>query len=79
MTLFLQQILNGVVNGSVYCLIAIGITLVFGLTGLVNFAHGEFMMIGAYLALLASTVFSPWLVLIIGVVGRSPVSELWQW
>jgi len=50
-TLVAQQIVNGLVTGSVYALIAIGITLIFGLTGLVNFAHGEFMMVGAYVAL----------------------------
>jgi branched-chain amino acid transport system permease protein len=66
-TVFVQQLLNGVVNGSVYCLIGIGITLVFGLTGLVNFAHGEFMMVGAYLVLLIGTGLNPWVALVAGV------------
>ncbi len=43
-----QHIVNGLNSGTIYALVAVGITLVFGLTGMVNFAHGELMMIGAY-------------------------------
>ena len=46
---FLQQVVNGVTIGVVYALIAIGLTLVFGILGVINFAHGEFYMIGAFL------------------------------
>jgi len=42
------QILNGVIIGSLYGIIALGVTMTFGITGIVNFALGEFMMIGAY-------------------------------
>lgn len=66
MDVLIQQLFNGVVNGSVYTLIAIGITLVFGLTGLVNFAHGELMMVGAFLVLVISRDLSPWVALIVG-------------
>ena len=45
----LQQVVNGVTIGVVYALIAIGLTLVFGILGVINFAHGEFYMIGAFL------------------------------
>ncbi|MGH7334152.1 MAG: ABC transporter permease subunit, partial [Candidatus Rokuibacteriota bacterium] len=45
----LQQIVNGVIIGVVYALIAIGLTLVFGILDVINFAHGEFYMIGAFL------------------------------
>jgi branched-chain amino acid transport system permease protein len=60
MSVVLQQLFNGIVNGSVYCLVAIGITLIFGLTGLVNFAHGEFMMVGAYVMLAVSAGLGLW-------------------
>ena len=46
MDIFIQQILNGLSIASVITLIAIGVTLIFGLTGIINFAHGEFLMIG---------------------------------
>ena len=42
------QILNGIVLGSLYGIIALGVTMTFGITGIVNFALGQFMMIGAY-------------------------------
>jgi branched-chain amino acid transport system permease protein len=45
--IFLQQILNGLVLGSIYALIALGYTMVYGIMGLINFAHGEVVMIGA--------------------------------
>jgi branched-chain amino acid transport system permease protein len=46
-----QQIINGVVQGSVYALVALGYTMVYGILGLINFAHGEVVMIGAMVAL----------------------------
>jgi branched-chain amino acid transport system permease protein len=46
----LQQIFNGLVVGSVYILMAVGLTIIFGVMNIVNFAHGEFYMIGAYFA-----------------------------
>ena len=46
--LVLGQVLNGAIIGAMYGIIALGITLTFGITGIVNFALGEFMMIGAY-------------------------------
>ncbi len=47
MDIFLQQIINGLVVGSVYALIALGYTMVYGILQLINFAHGEIVMIGA--------------------------------
>jgi branched-chain amino acid transport system permease protein len=47
--MLLQQIINGLTQGSIYSLIAIGFTLIFGVLGLVNFAHGEVYMVGAFL------------------------------
>ena len=54
MEIFLQQIINGLVQGSVYALVALGYTMVYGILGLINFAHGEVVMIGAMVALSAS-------------------------
>ena len=47
--IFLQQVVNGVTIGVVYALIAVGLTLVFGILDVINFAHGEFYMLGAFL------------------------------
>jgi branched-chain amino acid transport system permease protein len=52
--IFLQQIINGLVQGSVYALVALGYTMVYGILGLINFAHGEVVMVGAMVALAAS-------------------------
>lgn len=48
MDLFLQSLLNGLIIGGIYGLTAIGLTLIFGFMELVNFAHGELYMLGAY-------------------------------
>ncbi|MEC5399069.1 branched-chain amino acid ABC transporter permease [Uliginosibacterium sp. H1] len=53
METLLQQIVNGLVVGSVYSLVALGYTMVYGILGLINFAHGDVMMIGALVALQA--------------------------
>ena len=57
-TLLLQQLINGVSLGSMYALIAIGYTMVYGVLRLINFAHGEIMMIGAYTALFCITAMN---------------------
>lgn len=57
MDLFLQQLLNGLSNGSVYSLVALGLTMVFGILHVPNFAQGAFYMIGAYVALTVMTLF----------------------
>jgi len=56
MTEFLQQIVNGLTLGSLYALIAVGYTVVYGIVQLINFAHGEVFMIGAFGALATWTV-----------------------
>src|SRR5205823_12885319 len=48
---FLQQIINGLTLGSVYALVALGYTMVYGIIGLINFAHGEVVMVGAMVSL----------------------------
>jgi branched-chain amino acid transport system permease protein len=52
MEYFAQQLINGVTLGSIYGLIAIGYTMVYGIIGMINFAHGDVFMIGAFLALI---------------------------
>src|SRR5678815_5701864 len=51
MDIFLQQIINGLVLGSIYALVALGYTMVYGILGLINFAHGDIVMVGALVAL----------------------------
>ena len=58
MEYFLQQLINGVTLGSVYGLIAIGYTMVYGIIGMINFAHGDIFMVGAFVALIAFILFA---------------------
>jgi len=53
MEYFLQQLINGVTLGAIYGLIAIGYTMVYGIIGMINFAHGDIFMISAFIALIA--------------------------
>jgi branched-chain amino acid transport system permease protein len=59
MEIFLQQVVNGLALASVYALLAVGITLIFGLTGVVNFAHGEFLVVGALIGYSATRLGLP--------------------
>lgn len=52
----IQQLINGVSLGSIYALIALGYTMVYGIIKLINFAHGDIYMVGAYVAFFATTV-----------------------
>ncbi|MBV9237793.1 MAG: branched-chain amino acid ABC transporter permease LivH [Xanthobacteraceae bacterium] len=61
MEVFLQQLINGVTLGSIYGLIAIGYTMVFGIIGMVNFAHGDVFMVSAFIALIALLILTAWL------------------
>jgi Branched-chain amino acid ABC-type transport system, permease components len=61
LTLFLQQLANALSLGSLYALIAIGYTMVYGILRLINFAHGDVFMLGAYIAFYGAAVFLlPW-------------------
>ena len=60
MAVFLQQLINGITLGSIYGLIAIGYTMVFGIIGMVNFAHGDVFMLSAFIALVALLVLTNW-------------------
>ncbi|MDE2030163.1 MAG: branched-chain amino acid ABC transporter permease LivH [Alphaproteobacteria bacterium] len=58
MAYFLQQLIDGLTLGAVYGLIAIGYTMVYGIIGMINFAHGEIFMIGAFTTVIAFTVLT---------------------
>ena len=53
MEYFLQQLINGITLGSIYGLIAIGYTMVYGIIGMINFAHGDVFMVGGFVSLIA--------------------------
>jgi branched-chain amino acid transport system permease protein len=61
MEIFVQQLINGITLGSIYGLIAIGYTMVFGIIGMVNFAHGDVFMVSAFIALIAFLILTAWL------------------
>ena len=73
MDIFLQQLINGLTLGSIYALVALGYTMVYGILGLINFAHGEVVMIGAlssltFVRLLENSGLPGPLVLLVGLV-----------
>jgi branched-chain amino acid transport system permease protein len=86
MEYFIQQLLNGLTLGSIYGLIAIGYTMVYGIIGMVNFAHGDVFMLGGmsalmvYLLLTAAFVGIPIAVaLLIMMIIAMAVTSLWNW
>jgi len=85
MEVFVQQLINGITLGSIYGLIAIGYTMVFGIIGMVNFAHGDVFMVSAFIALITFLILTTWLgvtsialalliILIVGMVLTSVVN-----
>ena len=73
MDIFLQQIINGLVLGSMYALVALGYTMVYGIISLINFAHGEVLMVGALTAwtvvtLLQGSGLPGWLLLLLSLI-----------
>ena len=74
METFVQQIINGLVLGSVYALVALGYTMVYGIINLINFAHGEVLMVGALTSWTVVTALADfglpgWALLLIGLVA----------
>ena len=61
MEVFVQQLINGITLGSIYGLIAIGYTMVFGIIGMVNFAHGDVFMVSAFIGLIMLLILTSWL------------------
>jgi branched-chain amino acid transport system permease protein len=86
MDTFLQQLINGLTLGSIYGLIAIGYTMVFGIIGMVNFAHGDLFMLSCFVALIlfmALTQLLGWtflpIVFVVVLIGAMLVTSLWNW
>ena len=87
MEYFLQQLINGLTLGSIYGLIAIGYTMVFGIIGMVNFAHGDIFMVSAFIALIVYPDRSRLTLGIASVAARAPallvvawcLTALWNW
>ena len=78
MDIFLQQLINGLVLGSVYALVALGYTMVYGIINLINFAHGEVLMVGAMtswtvVTVLADSGLPGWLLMLISLVAAVAV------
>jgi branched-chain amino acid transport system permease protein len=61
MEVFVQQLINGLTLGSIYGLIAIGYTMVYGIIGMVNFAHGDVFMVSAFVSLITFLIVTSWL------------------
>jgi branched-chain amino acid transport system permease protein len=83
---FLQQLINGLTLGSIYGLIAIGYTMVFGIIGMVNFAHGDLFMLSAFIALLIFLVLtkilgvtSLALAFVVVLVAGMILTSVWNW
>ena len=81
MDIFIQQIINGLVLGSVYALVALGYTMVYGIINLINFAHGEVLMVGALTSWtvvtgLAGSGLPGWLMMLISLVAAIVVCSL---
>jgi branched-chain amino acid transport system permease protein len=79
MDIFLQQLFNGLVLGSVYALVALGYTMVYGILQLINFTHGEVLMVGAMVSLtvvsLLQTFFpglAPWVMMLLALLTAIP-------
>jgi branched-chain amino acid transport system permease protein len=79
MDIFIQQVINGLTQGAVYALVALGYTMVYGIIGLINFAHGEVVMLGAMVAfsvitgLVASgSTLPPVIIVFLGILSAIP-------
>jgi branched-chain amino acid transport system permease protein len=86
MEYFIQQLVNGLTLGSIYGLIAIGYTMVYGIIGMVNFAHGDIFMLGGFVALIAYLLlmtaiagFPIALALLIMMIVAMAITSLWNW
>ena len=85
MEYFIQQLINGITLGSIYGLIAIGYTMVYGIIGMINFAHGDIFMVGAFIALITllaitamGITFLPVVLLIVLIVSML-MTSVWGW
>jgi len=78
MDLFLQQVMNGIMLGSVYSLVALGLTIIYGILNVPNFAHGSLYMLGAYIAflLVSSAGLNFWLAMVVSMAGLAVLGML---
>jgi branched-chain amino acid transport system permease protein len=86
MEYFLQQLINGLTLGSIYGLIAIGYTMVYGIVGMINFAHGDIFTVGAFMALIVYLIITSVFVglpaamaLLVMMVVALVLTSLWNW
>src|SRR5580693_6506274 len=79
MEYFVQQLINGITLGSIYGLIAIGYTMVYGIIGMINFAHGDIFMVGAFLALIAFGITAVPLALLVVLLVSMALTALYGW
>jgi branched-chain amino acid transport system permease protein len=86
MEVFLQQLINGITLGSIYGLIAIGYTMVFGIIGMVNFAHGDVFMVSAFIAMITFLLIGALvgsvpvvIVIVLMLVVAMVLTSLWNW
>ena len=80
-SLFFQSLINGLNQGAIYALIALGYTMVYGIIRMINFAHGDFIMIGAYtlfytIPLMVNAGMPAWLAVIIAIAVCAVVGVL---
>src|SRR5574340_1430134 len=83
---FLQQLINGLTLGSIYGLIAIGYTMVYGIIGMINFAHGDVFMLSAFISLIVFMILTQILGLgslpiafIVVLLAAMALTGLWNW
>ena len=80
-SLFFQSLINGLNQGAIYALIALGYTMVYGIIRMINFAHGDFIMIGAYtlfytIPLMVNAGMPAWLAVIVAIAVCAVVGVL---
>ena len=73
---FINQIINGLSTGSMYALVAIGYTMVYGIAKMINFAHGDIIMAGAYFALIAMSFVGPIPAILFSIVATAALGVL---
>jgi branched-chain amino acid transport system permease protein len=86
MEVFLQQLINGITLGSIYGLIAIGYTMVYGIIGMINFAHGDVFMVSAFIAVICFLMLTTWfgvgsiaVALFVCLVVAMVLTSVWNW
>ncbi|WP_343312806.1 branched-chain amino acid ABC transporter permease LivH [Brucella sp. BE17] len=86
MEYFFQQVINGLALGSIYGLIAIGYTMVYGIIGMINFSHGDVFMLGAFMALIVFLIITTFigllpiaLMLFLMMIVAMMLTGLWSW